>query len=175
MNVCVFCGSSLGDNPIFRDAAHDLGAALAGAGVTLVYGGGNIGLMGVLADAAMRHGGEIIGVIPDFLMRREVGHGGIARLEGGDAMHSRKRRMAGLSDAFGALAGGWGALAELADIFTWNQLHLIVQPVFLLNSDDFFDHLLAQMRTMVDDGFLSAQNYRLIKTVHNSADLLKRL
>jgi len=175
MNVCVFCGSSLGDNPIFRDAAHDLGAALAGAGVTLVYGGGNIGLMGVLADAAMRHGGEVIGVIPDFLMRREVGHGGISRLEVVDSMHSRKRRMAELSDAFVAMPGGWGTLDELAEILTWNQLQLIVKPVFILNSDNFFDHLLAQMRKMVDDGFLSAQNYSLIKTVHNSADLLKRL
>ncbi|HLT72083.1 MAG TPA: TIGR00730 family Rossman fold protein [Cyclobacteriaceae bacterium] len=175
MNVCVFCGSSLGGNPIFRDAAHDLGAALAGAGVTLVYGGGNIGLMGVLADAAMRHGGEVIGVIPDFLMRREVGHGGISRLEVVDSMHSRKRRMAELSDAFVAMPGGWGTLDELAEILTWNQLQLIVKPVFILNSDNFFDHLLAQMRKMVDDGFLSAQNYSLIKTVHNSADLLKRL
>lgn len=175
MNVCVFCGSSLGDNPIFRDAAHDLGAALAGAGVTLVYGGGKIGLMGVLADAAVRHGGEVIGVIPDFLMRREVGHGGISRLEVVDSMHSRKRRMAELSDAFVAMPGGWGTLDELAEILTWNQLQLIAKPVFILNSDNFFDHLLAQMRKMVDNGFLSAQNYSLIKTVHNSADLLKWL
>lgn len=175
MNVCVFCGSSLGDHPLFRDAAHELGAALAGAGATLIYGGGNIGLMGVLADAAIQHGGEVIGVIPDFLMRREAGHSGISRLEVVDSMHSRKRRMAELSDAFVAMPGGWGTLDELAEILTWNQLQLIVKPVFLLNSGNFFDHLLAQMRKMVDDGFLTAQNYDLIKTVHNSADLLKRL
>lgn len=175
MNVCVFCGSSPGDNPIFRDAAHALGETLAGAGVTLVYGGGNVGLMGVLADAAMQHGGEVIGVIPDFLMRREVSHSGITRLEVVDSMHSRKRRMAELSDAFVAMPGGWGTLDELAEILTWNQLHLISKPVFLLNSNNFFDHLLAQMRQMVDEGFLTAQNYSLIKTVHNPADLLKQL
>ena len=133
MNVCVFCGSSPGDNPIFRDAAHALGEALAGAGVTLVYGGGNVGLMGVLEDAAMQHGGEVIGVITAFLMRREVVHSGITRLEVVDSMHSRKRRMAELSDAFVAMTGGWGTLDELAEILTWNQLHLISKPVFLLN------------------------------------------
>lgn len=175
MNVCVFCGSSPGDNPIFRDAAHSLGVALAGAGVKLVYGGGKVGLMGVLADAAMRHGGEVIGVIPDFLMRREVSHRGISRLEVVDTMHNRKRRMAELSDAFVAMPGGWGTLDELAEILTWNQLHLITKPVFLLNSNNFFDHLLAQMRKMVDEGFLTPENYNLIKTVHNPADLLNQL
>lgn len=175
MNVCVFCGSSLGDNPIFREAAEELGEGLARAGMTLVYGGGKVGLMGVLADAVLRRGGSVVGVIPDFLVRREVGHNGVTRLEVVGSMHERKRRMAELSDAFVAMPGGWGTLDEFAEILTWNQLDLVTKPVFLLNSAGFFDHLLHQMEIMVGAGFLSSQNFSLLKTVDNSADLLKRL
>ncbi|MBP9926371.1 MAG: TIGR00730 family Rossman fold protein, partial [Cyclobacteriaceae bacterium] len=108
MNICVFCGSASGNNPAYADAAKELASLLCTAKSTLIYGGGNIGLMGILADEVMRGGGKVIGVIPDFLMNKEVGHAGISKLEVVGSMHERKRRMADLADAFIALPGGWG-------------------------------------------------------------------
>ena len=175
MNICVFCGSSLGDNPIFRTSAEALGNALAKAGFTLVYGGGNIGLMGILADAVLRGNGQVIGIIPDFLMRREVGHAAITRLEIVHTMHERKSRMAEISDAFVAMPGGWGTLDEFAEILTWTQLRLISKPVFLMNTGNFFDHLLQQMKTMVANGFLHEENYATITTVDSPEELILRL
>ena len=154
MNICVFCGSSKGTNPRYADAAASLGKLFAQQNITLVYGGGNVGLMGIVADAVMDHGGKVIGIIPDFLMKREVGHRGITQLEVVASMHERKQRMADLADGFIALPGGWGTLEELAEILTWRQLTLIKDPVALLNTDKFFDPLLAQMHRMTDDGFL---------------------
>jgi uncharacterized protein (TIGR00730 family) len=175
MNICVFCGSSPGDNPIFGSIAETLGSELAKANFTLVYGGGNVGLMGILADAVLRKNGSVIGVIPDFLMKREVGHTGITRLEIVHSMHERKRRMAELSDAFVAMPGGWGTLDEFAEILTWTQLRLLDKPVFLLNPANFFAPLLDQMKVMVDQGFLKGQNYAAITTVDNAEELMLRL
>lgn len=175
MNACVFCGSSLGDNPVFQDTAESLGAHLAQAGITLVYGGGNIGLMGVLANAVMREGGEVIGIIPEFLMKRELGHGGITRLEVVHSMHERKRRMAELAEAFVALPGGWGTLEELAEILTWNQLGLIARPVYILNCDGFYDPLVDQMTRMVSHGFLSRKSFRFVDIVDSPSELIRRL
>src|SRR5262245_24522794 len=129
MNLCVFCGSSRGNSPVYEAAAQELGRLMANEGHTLVYGGGNVGLMGVLADSVLQHQGEVIGVIPDFLLRREVGHRGITRLEVVGTMHERKKRMADISEAFIAMPGGWGTLDELAEILTWKQLGLIDQPI----------------------------------------------
>ena len=120
----------------------------------LVYGGGNVGLMGIVADEVLSGGGKVIGVIPGFLMEKELGHKGITQLEVVKTMHERKKRMADLSDAFIAMPGGWGTLDELAEILTWKQLGLISQPVGLLNTHSYFDHLEAQMNTMVEEGFL---------------------
>src|SRR4051812_13461102 len=125
MNICVFCGSSIGTNPVFSEAAKELGRLLAISNHTLVYGGGNVGLMGVLADSVLDNNGNVIGVIPDFLLQREVGHRGLTRLEVVSSMHERKHRMADLSHAFIAMPGGWGTLDELAEILTWKQLGLI--------------------------------------------------
>jgi uncharacterized protein (TIGR00730 family) len=175
MNACVFCGSSLGDNPVFQDAADALGSSLARAGITLVYGGGNIGLMGILANAVMRNGGEVIGIIPEFLLKRELGHQGITRLEVVRSMHERKRRMAELADAFVALPGGWGTLEELAEILTWNQLGLVSRPVYLLNCDGFYDPLVDQMTRMVTHGFLSRESFSLIRIVDDPSDLIRGL
>lgn len=125
---------------------------------SLVYGGGNIGLMGVLADSILENNGEVIGVIPDFLVKREVGHHGITRLEVVHTMHERKQRMADLANAFVALPGGWGTLDELAEILTWRQLGIINQPIAVLNTNSFFTPLLDQMQRMVDDGFLRSSN-----------------
>lgn len=159
MNLCIFCGSSTGYLPAYADAARDLGKILAQQSHSLVYGGGNIGLMGIIADSVLENKGEVIGVIPDFLLQREVGHRGISRLEVVNSMHERKKRMADLSHAFIALPGGWGTLDEMAEILTWKQLGLIHQPVGLLNINGFFDPLLEQMRVMVQAGFLRAENF----------------
>lgn len=163
MNVCVFCGSGVGNNSVYADAARELGILLAKKGHTLVYGGGNIGLMGILADAVLHYRGQVIGVIPDFLMKKEVGHNGLTRLEVVSSMHERKRRMADLADAFLVLPGGWGTLDETAEILTWKQLGLIDHPIGLLNIDGFFDNLLAQMAVMVKEGFLKPENLDSVK------------
>jgi len=169
MNLCVFCGASSGFHPSFAEAAKELGKAIAENSHSLVYGGGNIGLMGILADSVLEHKGEVVGVIPDFLLQREVGHRGISRLEVVSSMHDRKKRMADLSDAFIALPGGWGTLDELAEILTWKQLGLIHQPVALLNLNSFFDPLITQMRNMVQAGFLRSENLDLL-IVENTID-----
>src|ERR1043165_8690525 len=148
MNVCVFCGSSPGSDLIYAKAAKEIGQLISKSNSSLVYGGGNIGLMGIIADEVLAHQGKVIGVIPDFLMKREVGHTGITQLEIVGSMHERKKRMAEMADVFLALPGGWGTLDELAEILTWKQLGLIDQPIGLLNIDSFFDSLIDQMKTM---------------------------
>lgn len=159
---------------MYAEAARALGALMAKQGHALVYGGGNVGLMGVVADAVLAHGGEVIGVIPDFLMRREVAHLGLSRLEVVDTMHLRKQRMAELSNAFIAMPGGWGTLDELAEILTWRQLGLVHQPIGILNVAEFFDPLLAQMRTMVDEGFLKSGNLDLLLVENTPEELVGR-
>ena len=160
--VCVYCGANPGRDPVFANAASDFGKLLALGGRTLVYGGGRVGLMGIVADAVLNNGGKAIGVIPDFLLRREVAHLGLTTLEVVDTMHLRKQRMAELSNAFIAMPGGWGTLDELAEILTWRQLGLVTQPIGILNVKNFFDPLLAQMRTMVEEGFLKLGNLELL-------------
>ena len=141
MNICVFCGSATGVNPVYAEAARELGRLIGKNSHNLVYGGGNIGLMGVLADSVIEHQGEVIGVIPDFLLKQEVGHKGISKLEVVSSMHERKKRMADLAHAFVAMPGGWGTLDELAEILTWRQLGIIQQPIGLLNINGFFGML----------------------------------
>ncbi|MDZ4715582.1 MAG: TIGR00730 family Rossman fold protein [Cytophagales bacterium] len=175
MNVCVFCGSSAGDDTIYADTARDVGTLIGSAGNCLIYGGGNIGLMGILADAVLASGGKVIGIIPEFLMNREVGHRGLTELIIVSSMHERKRRMADLADAFVALPGGWGTLEELAEVLTWRQLGLIDQPIGLLNVRSFFSPLVEQMTTMRNKGFLSAQNLQLLLVEDSPAKLLTAL
>lgn len=175
MNICVFCGSSSGKIPVYARAAKEFGQHLAKGNHTLIYGGGNIGLMGIIADTVLEAGGKVIGVIPQFLMDREVGHTGITSLEVVTSMHERKKRMADLADAFVALPGGWGTLEELAEILTWKQLGLMTQPVAVLNCNRFFDPLLAQMRFMVDEGFLHDENFMSLKSSDSPAVLLAAL
>ena len=163
MNVCVFCGSGVGHDPVYATAAKELAELFCQTETTLVYGGGNIGLMGILANEVLRNKGNVIGIIPDFLVRQEVGHHGITRLEIVGSMHERKKRMVDLADAFIALPGGWGTLDELAEILTWKQLKLIHQSVGLLNINSFFDPLINQMKHMVDSGFLKEENFTELK------------
>lgn len=154
MNVCVFCGSSKGKHPVFENDAKILAQLLVSNNCTLVYGGGNVGIMGILADEVLRCGGKVTGIIPDFLMQREVGHSRLTQLEVVSSMHERKKRMADLSDVFIAMAGGMGTLDELAEILTWRQLGLIKAPIGLLNTAHYFDPLISQLTSMVDNGFL---------------------
>jgi len=175
MSICVFCGSSTGHDKAFAEAAKTLGIVLAQRNISLVYGGGNVGLMGILADCVLQHGGSAIGVIPEFLLNREVGHKGLTRLEVVSSMHERKKRMADLSDAFIAIPGGWGTLDELAEILTWKQLGLINQPIGILNVNYFFDPLLTQMVAMEEAGFLRSAYLDFLKVSTSSEELVDTL
>jgi uncharacterized protein (TIGR00730 family) len=175
MNICVFCGSSTGTSPVYAEATKQLAHTFVKSGITLVYGGGNVGLMGILADEVLKHGGKAIGVIPDFLVRREVAHAGLTQLEIVPSMHDRKKRMADLADAFIALPGGWGTLDELAEILTWRQLNLISEPIGLLNTNSFFDALISQMKKMSSDGFLKEENLSQLKIGSNPEELFTML
>jgi len=175
MNVCIFCGSSAGAKKEYADAANEVAGLICKSQSSLIYGGGNIGLMGIVADEVMRLGGNVIGVIPDFLLQREVAHKGITQLEVVNSMHERKRRMADLADAFVAMPGGWGTLDELAEILTWKQLGLIHASVGLLNTQGYFNPLIQQMQLMVSEGFLQAKNLNELKISESPHQLLIQL
>jgi len=163
--VCVYCGSSAGTLPEHASAAEELGRSLAGAGLTVVYGGGAVGLMGRVADAAIDAGGRVVGVIPEGLFAREIGHQGLNKLHEVGSMHERKQLMYDLADAFVALPGGFGTLEELAEITTWAQLGMHQKPIVIVNLDGFWDALLQQLDRMVDAGLLKPQNRALIVDV----------
>lgn len=160
--VCVFCGSSTGIRPEYADATRQLGTALAAKRLTLVYGAGNIGLMGVLADAALDAGGEVVGVIPQSLMARELGHPRLTELHIVETMHQRKALMADRSDAFIAMPGGYGTLDEMFEILTWAQLGIHAKPIGLMNVNGFFDPLLAWVRLACAEGFVRQQHVELL-------------
>jgi uncharacterized protein (TIGR00730 family) len=163
VRVCVYCGSSVGDDPKFATTARALGAALARAGIGVVYGGGRVGLMGTLADAALEAGGEVIGVIPQFLEDREIAHRGV-ELRIVESMHERKQLMAELSDAFVALPGGFGTFEEFFEIVTWVQLGLIGARCILVNLDGYYDPLLALIDGAVADGFVTPANRAIVES-----------
>jgi uncharacterized protein (TIGR00730 family) len=173
--LCVYCGSNLGDSPAYRHAAETLARALAERGIGIVYGGGNVGLMGAVADAALEAGGEVIGVIPQALMDREVGHAGLSELRVVGSMHERKLAMADLSDAFVALPGGIGTLEELIEVYTWSQLGLHAKPCSLLDVAGYWGPLVAALDRMVESGFLRAQHRELLVVADDPDDLLARL
>ena len=173
--ICVYCGSSSGANPVHREAAENLGALLAARGIGLVYGGGNVGLMGTVADAALRAGGEVIGVIPAALMDKELGHAGVTKLHVTASMHERKQLMADLSDGFISLPGGIGTLEELFETFTWLQLGFHGKPVGLLNVAGFYDHLLAFLRHAADERFLGPAHLESLLVETDAGPLLARM
>ena len=160
--ICVFCGSSIGTRPVYADAARALGVEIARRGLGLVYGGAQVGLMGVVADAVLAGGGEVIGVIPDVLMRKELAHPSLTELRVVRTMHERKAQMAELADAFIALPGGMGTFEEYCEIVTWAQLGLHRKPCALLNIEGFYDPLLALVSRAVDDGFIRAEQRGLV-------------
>jgi uncharacterized protein (TIGR00730 family) len=171
-SVCVFCGSSTGHDPIYADAARATGTLLASHDIRLVYGGGSVGLMGVLADALLAAGGEAIGVIPRGLFSREVAHTGLTQLHETHSMHERKQLMFDLADAFVALPGGLGTLEELAEISTWGQLGLHRKPIVLLDIDGFWQGLLDLLDRAVANGFLRIENRNLVTRVTKVDELL---
>lgn len=152
--VCVFCGSSVGGRPAYAEAAHAFGALLAERGIGVVTGGGSVGLMGVVADATLAAGGEALGVIPRRLVDRELGHHGLSALYVVESMHERKALMHELSDAFVALPGGYGTLDELFEALTWRQLGIHGKPVGVLDSEGYFEPLLALLDSLVEGGFV---------------------
>ncbi|CAM3784647.1 TIGR00730 family Rossman fold protein [Pseudomonas wadenswilerensis] len=171
-SVCVFCGASTGVNPAYREAAIALGQAIAARGLTLVYGGGAVGLMGIVADAAMAAGGEVIGIIPEALKNAEIGHTGLTRLEVVDGMHARKARMAELSDAFVALPGGLGTLEELFEVWTWGQLGYHAKPLGLLDVNGFYSKLGSFLDHVVEEGFVRPQHRAMLQLADSPAELL---
>ncbi len=173
--VAVFCGARVGHDPAALAAAQALGAGLAAACITLVYGGGRIGLMGALADAALAGGGRVVGVMPEFLTRREVAHEGLTELHVTDSMHSRKQMMFSLADAFVTLPGGFGTLDETVEIVTWAQLDLHAKPVFVCDVGGWAGPMLAAFRAAVAQGFAGSESLGLFDVVADVPALLVRL
>lgn len=170
--VCVFCGSNPGTRPLYREAAADLGRLLAERGLGLVYGGGSVGLMGALADAALAAGGEVIGVIPERLKAKEGVHRGVTRMHVVPTMHARKSLMADLSDAFAVLPGGFGTLEEAFEAINWAQLGLHRKPIGLLNEAGYFDPLLAFLDEAMAEGFIRREHRRLFVVSERAEALL---
>jgi uncharacterized protein (TIGR00730 family) len=163
LRLCVFCGSNAGAAPAFADTAARLGKALASRSIGVVYGGGDVGLMGVVADAVVDAGGEVTGVIPEFLERAEVAHRGLATMHVVGSMHERKALMASLSAGFIALPGGFGTLDELAEALTWTQLGLQAKPVVLLDVDGFWEPLVQFFDAAVEHGFVRPAHRMLLQ------------
>jgi uncharacterized protein (TIGR00730 family) len=173
--ICVFCGSSVGNRPAYRQAAVDLAQALARRGLGLVYGGARVGLMGVLADAMLQHSSAVIGVIPQALLDREIAHAGLTDLRVVGSMHERKALMVELADGFIALPGGYGTLDEFCEVLTWAQLGLHRKPCGLLDVDGYFDPLLGLFDDAVSTGFLRPENRALVLQATDPEALLDLL
>lgn len=174
-NILIYCGSSAGHNEIYKKTATQVGETLAKQGLSLVYGGGSVGLMGTIADAILANGGEAIGVIPSFMEPWEVQHKGLTECIVTETMHTRKQIMAEKSDAVIALPGGWGTLDELFEILTWRQLGLHKMPIGVLNTNGFYDDLLKMLEKMVSEGFLKEANLKFLIVDDNIESLLEKL
>lgn len=173
--ICVFCGSSMGTRPVYAEFARGLGALLAARGIGLVYGGSKVGLMGVIADAALAAGGEVIGVMPELLVRKEIGHSGLTELHLVKSMHERKAMMVDLADGFIALPGGFGTLDEFCEVLTWAQLGLHGKPCGILNTDGYFDGLLRMFDHAVEEQFLRPAHRMMVLADEDPEVLLDRL
>lgn len=173
--ICVFCGSSSGLRPEYKAAAEQVGRYLAMHRIGVVFGGGKVGLMGAMADAALAAGGEVTGVIPRHLMAREIGHNGLTKMHVVGSMHERKAMMADLSDGFVALPGGFGTFEEFCEVLTWSQLGLHKKPCGLLNVNQYYSPLLEMFDGAVAEGFLRAENRRIVLSHNEIADLVEMM
>lgn len=174
-SICVYCGSSKDTRRSHRDAATQLGALLASNAISLVFGGGKVGLMGLIADAALAAGGNVVGVIPDFLIEREVGHAECSVLHTSATMHERKQRMAELSDAFVILPGGLGTLDEAFEIITWKQLGLHDKPIIIANIDGYWDPFIALLDNMIAEKYVYGSPQNLVQFVTTIDEILPAL
>lgn len=174
-SVCVFCGSSAGKDPVYLEVASLMGRTLAEHEITLIYGGAAVGIMGALADGVLETNGRAIGVIPDFLSRKEIRHEGLSKLITVKSMHERKQKMAQLAEGFIALPGGFGTLEELCEILTWSQLGLVSYPVGILNVLGYYDGLLGLFNHMVSQKFLKRQNREMVLTDSSIEGLLRKM
>jgi uncharacterized protein (TIGR00730 family) len=172
--ICVYCASNSGNRDVFTDAARELAEVLVEQEHELVYGGGSTGIMGALADAVLRLGGTVHGVIPELLLQKEVGHAGLTELHVVGSMHERKSKMAAMSDAFIALPGGFGTLEEISEILTWGQLRVHEKPVGILNVDGYFDSLLAFLDNAAAEGFLREECRNMLCCADDPAALLEQ-
>ena len=170
--ICVFCGANFNGDPLLQQAVEQLADVMVNRNITLVFGGGKVGIMGILADAVLNHGGKAIGVIPQFLMDKEVGHPGLTELHIVDNMHQRKQLMNDLCDAIIMLPGGFGTLEEFFEVLTWLQLGLHSHPVGILNVNGFYDLLLQQMDLMVEQKFLKPANRNLVLSSGDAIELV---
>ena len=171
-HLCIFCGSSKGSDPVYEKTAEELAEIIVDEGMTMVYGGGSIGIMGVLADKILSLNGKVIGVIPRFLYDLEVGHDNVTELIIVESMHERKQKMAEISDGFLALPGGFGTLEEMGEILTWIQLKLIRKPIGLLNINGFYDEFLRMLDKMVESGFLKKNNREILLSSKSPEEII---
>ena len=173
--LTVFCGANTGSDPVYTEVARQMGHLLASEGIALVYGGGKVGLMGVIADAVLEKGGKVIGVIPHFLAHKEVEHTGVTEMHYSETMHERKMRMFELSDGAIAMPGGFGTLDELFELCTWAQLGHHAKPLAILNVNGFYDTLLQFLNRVVSDGFLKIENRGIILDAVQPTEVLKKM
>ena len=174
-HLCIFCGSSKGNDPVYEKTALELAEVIVNKDLAMVYGGGSIGIMGVLADKILSMNGKVIGVIPRFLYDLEVGHDHVTELIIVESMHERKQKMAEISDGFLALPGGFGTLEEMSEIMTWIQLKLIQKPIGVLNINGFYDHFLQMLDNMVATGFLKQNNRDILLSGNSSLDIISKI
>lgn len=174
-SLCVYCGSSLGKSPAYLAAAKALANELVQRDIRLVYGGASVGIMGVIADTVLAGGGQAVGVIPQALVDKEVSHAGLTELFVVDSMHTRKAKMAELSDGFVALPGGFGTLEELFEVLTWSQLGFHQKPIGLLNVEGYYDHLLAFLKQSVDQQYVKPRHHELLLASDEVPQMLEQL
>ncbi|CAM3856074.1 TIGR00730 family Rossman fold protein [Mucilaginibacter galii] len=171
-SICVFCGANFNGDPILTEAIEQLAQVMVSRNIALVFGGGRVGVMGMIADAVLKQGGKAIGVIPEFLLNKEVGHTGLTELHLVENMHQRKQMMNDLCDGIMTLPGGFGTLEEFFEVLTWLQLGLHQKPIGILNVNGFYDFLLKQMDVMVEQRFLKPVNRELVLTSANPIELV---
>ena len=174
-NIVVYCGSNTGKDSVFVNGAKALGKEICQLGATLIYGGAKIGLMGCIADTVLESGGKVIGVIPKFLSSKEVAHDQITEIILVDTMHERKSKLYEMGDAFIAMPGGFGTFEELFEMLTWAQLGLHQKPIGVLNIDGYYDHLIAQISVLVQKGFVSEDNARMVLVASSAIELIEKM